>query len=277
MSDPDPRDRLAELVATCGDTLPPDLGCALIAADEQGLSADHADATLAALDALGERLHLPARCSPYEAIARLNHFLFTDQGFTGDIETFDDPQNSYLDCVLTRRRGLPILLSVLYISLARRKGFAIDGVGFPGHFLVSPAGVEPRFFVDPFHSGQVLPEEGMRRELVSTVGDLASPRQIDGFLKPTPPRLILVRVMKNLQLSHVRRSAYGRALQAIDRLLILGPEFHDERRRRGLLLDWLERTDEAIAAYEDYLTHVPDAPDADRVRASIHRLRTELT
>ena len=70
---------------------------------------------------------------------------------------------------LARRRGLPILLSVVYIEVARRHGVGIDGIGFPGHFIVSPRGVEPRFFIDPFHKGLILrPERLLQRHCEGT-------------------------------------------------------------------------------------------------------------
>src|SRR5450755_4022683 len=52
-------------------------------------------------------------------------------GFAGNRERYDDPDNSMLDLVLARRRGLPILLSVVYIEVARRGGIPLAGVGLP--------------------------------------------------------------------------------------------------------------------------------------------------
>ena len=58
-----------------------------------------------------------------------------------------------LDLVLARRRGLPILLSVVYIEVARRAGIELAGVGLPGHFVVGHFGTYPRLLLDPFAGG----------------------------------------------------------------------------------------------------------------------------
>jgi regulator of sirC expression with transglutaminase-like and TPR domain len=74
-------------------------------------------------------------------------------GFVGDQEHYDDPGNSMLDLVLRQRRGLPILLSVVYVEVARRAGIQIAGVGLPGHFVVGHFGTDPPVLLDPFAGG----------------------------------------------------------------------------------------------------------------------------
>src|ERR687885_532557 len=64
-------------------------------------------------------------------------------GFAGDREEYDHPDNSMLDRVLERRRGLPILLSVVYVAVAERAGVPLGGVGLPGHFVVGHFGARP--------------------------------------------------------------------------------------------------------------------------------------
>ena len=70
----------------------------------------------------------------------LNRFLFAEQGFAGNREHYEDPRNSFLNEVLDRCAGIPITLSLVYIEVARRAGVDVDGVGFPGHFLVKHGG-----------------------------------------------------------------------------------------------------------------------------------------
>ena len=77
------------------------------------------------------------------AIATLNAYLYEELGFSGNREHYDDPRNSFLNEVLDRRTGIPISLAVIYLEVARRAGLRIEGVNFPGHFLVrlpAPAG-----------------------------------------------------------------------------------------------------------------------------------------
>src|SRR3954469_19436689 len=69
-------------------------------------------------------------------IATLNAYLYEELGFSGNREHYDDPRNSFLNEVLDRRTGIPISLAVIYLEVARRAGVRIEGVNFPGHFLV---------------------------------------------------------------------------------------------------------------------------------------------
>ena len=95
-------------------------------------------------------------------MARVAIHLFGEGRLQGDVETYDDPQNSDLPQVLARKRGLPILLSIVMLGVARRLELPLAGVSFPGHFLVGPtpgalaaAGIDAArpFWIDPFHGG----------------------------------------------------------------------------------------------------------------------------
>src|SRR3954470_16744110 len=115
---------------------------------------------LATLDGLGAEvasvLDGLARTPRAEALA-LSHVLGTVHGFTGDTEQYDRPENSMLNRVLERQRGLPILLSVVYIETARRADVALAGVGLPGHYVVAHFGGVVPLLLDPFSGGVEIP------------------------------------------------------------------------------------------------------------------------
>src|SRR5512136_170599 len=46
--------------------------------------------------------------------------LVRDCEFTGNRDDYNDPENSFLDSVMTRRLGIPISLSVLTMEVGRR-------------------------------------------------------------------------------------------------------------------------------------------------------------
>jgi len=242
---------------------------ALLAAAEQ--TAVSADDILAALDDLASRIRIPPGAGAYEAIARINHRLFTELGFTGDREDYYAPHNSFLDKVIERRRGLPILLSVVYLEVARRVNVAVQGVGFPGHFIVSPEPQdgEPRFYVDPFHGGAIR----RRDQLLVRLEEMQLPKErTDDFLAPTTNRQILLRMTYNLKGSYVRRRRTRDALRQIDQILALAPERVEEQRDRGLLLIELRELEQAAQALRLYLDARPDADDAE----PLAHLLTEL-
>jgi regulator of sirC expression with transglutaminase-like and TPR domain len=166
-----------------------------------------AHGALAKLDALGAELaRAAARSSsdPAGVALACGHLLGADHGFDGDRGGYDDPDNSMLDLVLTRRRGLPILLSVVYIEVARRAGIPLRGIGLPGHFVVAHFGADPPVLLDPFDRGRVLN------------GPVAN-----DLLRPWQPHEIAMRMLNNLVAAFERRSNLGAAIRAASMRLSL--------------------------------------------------------
>jgi regulator of sirC expression with transglutaminase-like and TPR domain len=126
---------------------------ALAAEFQPGVDADGA---LAALDQLarGAARSIPEEAGLASRVEGLIAFLSDEAGFRGNQQRYDDPRNSYLDVVLERRIGIPITLAIVYSEVARRLGLELQGVSFPGHFLLrTPA--EPPLVVDAFHGARL--------------------------------------------------------------------------------------------------------------------------
>lgn len=69
-------------------------------------------------------------------------------------------ESSLLPEVLRRRRGLPIMLSLVWSAVAARAGLTVHGIALPGHFIVAVGGPEPGdeyVLADPFHGGGCSP------------------------------------------------------------------------------------------------------------------------
>jgi len=218
--------RFAELVQGDPRAVPLDQ-CAL--AISAVLRSRPTDDALAALDDL-------ARRCPEATFPALRAHVFDDLGFVGDRTDYDNPRNSFLDVVLERRRGLPILLATVMIELGRRIGVPVVGVGMPMHFLVRSAD-DDAAFVDPF-SGQPLDREGARDRFETLArGQLAWDER---HLVPTPARLMIVRMLTNLGASYERRhDRLGVALVAKMRAAIpeLAPSATTQAVRLGAVLN----------------------------------------
>ena len=194
--------------------------------------------------------------APDSAMHTLSQFLFEDQGFTGNTDDYDDLRNSFLNQVLERRTGIPITLAVVYIEVARRAGIQVEGVNFPGHFLLRfPFGPRSDYdaavFVDPFHGGSVLSETDCRSLLRRHAGDTVefSPT----LLAPATKQQILARMLRNLKRLYVRQRSFSQGRAITDLLLVLDPLALDELRDRGLLSFHLDDYAAATNDLERYL------------------------
>ncbi|MGO9751478.1 MAG: transglutaminase family protein [Solirubrobacteraceae bacterium] len=192
----------AELAATPATTL--DVLALALAAEFRDVDVPGA---LSTLDVLGAELsHDAGRtgAAPDDLAHACAQLLGATHGFAGDRQRYDHPVNSMLDVVLSRRRGLPILLSVVYIEVARRAGIALGGVGLPGHFVVAHFGTDPPLLLDPFAGGRTV-----RADVAL---DLIRPWRADE---------IAMRMLNNLAATYQRRGDLGAALRAASMRLAL--------------------------------------------------------
>jgi len=149
--------------------------------------------------------------------------LFNELGFRGNTSDYYDPQNSFLHQVLDRRLGIPISLSVLYISVARRLGVDARGVGFPGHFLVRVQSPDDagKLIMDPFNGGHSLNTEQLSELLTRRNG--AGAKLEKTMLEPISNMAILTRMLFNLAGIYGQRNDWSRSLAVLERLAVLDP------------------------------------------------------
>jgi regulator of sirC expression with transglutaminase-like and TPR domain len=245
---------------------------ALLIAAEEYPDLDMA-AYLTLLARMGEELRLRTRDvrSAASALETLNHYLFDELGFAGNLEEYYDPRNSYLNEVLDRRTGIPISLSTVYMAVARHGGLPISGVGFPGHFLVKVASGGEEIVLDPFNRGAILTEADCQKLLdQATAGRARFSREL---LRATGTKAILARMLTNLKGVYSATRQYAKALSCVERILLLTPDSVREIRDRGLLLAQMQRTEEAIRELTRYLKLTPAPEDADRVKEQVRALR----
>src|SRR6201999_4276238 len=99
--------------------------------------------------------------------AHLADYMHRDCGLTGDEKTYYDPRNSFLPQVLVRKKGIPISLAVIYITVGRGAGLHLTGVSFPAHFLIGAYRTQhrdtlPDYFIDPFRPAKLLTSDDCR-------------------------------------------------------------------------------------------------------------------
>ena len=176
----------------------PDLAelCLLIGAEaDPALDGEASDLAQIELDRLAGLLPFGLG-TPLEWASALHRVLAAGHGFQGSPADYGRLESSLLQEVLRRRRGLPILLSVVWIEVARRAGAAVYGVGLPGHFVVGLGDPEgDHVLVDPFEGGRVLSEEDTGLLVAGTTGAALTP----SMLAPADPLEIVQRVLNNIR------------------------------------------------------------------------------
>ena len=208
-----------------------------------------------------------------ERIAILNQFLFDELGFAGDGDNFFDPKNSVLSTVIDRRLGIPITLSVIYIELGRRMGVPLQGVSFPGHFLVMLSVGHGAVVLDPYSAGASLELEDLEHLLHQVdPSDQWERSPIPELLVPASPTEILVRMLRNLKGIYWKAQDLIAGITIQNMLLEIDSDLTIERRDRGILNQRLGHTPAALQDFSDYLESEPNAVDAELIRARIVEL-----
>jgi regulator of sirC expression with transglutaminase-like and TPR domain len=158
----------------------------------------------------------------FAEIRALNRVLFQELGFRGNDDDYYDPRNSFLHEVIERRVGIPITLSVLYMEVARRAGVHVDGVSFPGHFLVRYDRDDSSVIIDPFRMGVTLDADELEALLKRARGPEVE--LTAESLAPATKREILLRMLTNLAHIYRDRGDSPRMLQILERMYVLDPE-----------------------------------------------------
>jgi regulator of sirC expression with transglutaminase-like and TPR domain len=213
----------------------------------------------------------PARVDPdrYARVLAMNDYLFGELRFVGNEVHYEDPRNSFLNEVLDRRTGIPITLALLYMEVARRAGLHVEGINFPGHFLLRcPArrGLQysEDLIIDAYHGGALLSEDACRELLRRHAGDgQTSQRYLRGHA--TKPQ-ILARMLLNLKRTYVHMHSYPQARDMTELLLAVDPSATTELRDRGLLAYQLKDFSAALRDLQAYLqlSAKADVDEGDR-------------
>jgi regulator of sirC expression with transglutaminase-like and TPR domain len=227
------------------------------------------------------RTQLAAGGGAEEKLIALNDFFFGELGFAGNVDAYYDPRNSYLNEVIDRRTGIPISLSILYIELGRRIGLPLEGVSFPGHFLVRLRLRGGMLVLDAFAGGAPQSEDELRERLARVVPQAATggipveALPLEQFLEPASHRQILARMLRNLKTIYRDADEPAQLLAVLNRILVVTPDASAELRDRGLVYQRLECWQPALADLAAYVEREPDAADREEMGLQVMTLRAQ--
>ena len=201
----------------------------------------------------------------------MTEYLYSDLGYSGNVDNYYDPRNSYLNEVMDRRVGIPITLSIVYLELAQRLDLDAQGIAFPGHFLVAVSDGESEMIVDAFDRGASVPRATFVERLNERVVSETSPQALESVLTVAPKSIILLRQLRNLKAIYAKQGDIEKTLSIINHMLTIDSDLLPELTERAALYDTLGHARGAVDDYRRALTHIPVGEEHEDI---LQRLRT---
>jgi regulator of sirC expression with transglutaminase-like and TPR domain len=191
--------------------------------------------------------------------------------YRGDRVNYDDLQNADLMRVIDRRQGLPVALAILYIHAARSQGWSVEGVNFPGHFVIRLFHDGKAAILDPFDGGLMLETGDLRQRLKTAIGEAAElqPSHYAGIGN----RDILLRLQNNIKVRLIQDGNLARAAAVVERMLLIAPGAAPFWREAGLIHSRLGNLLAAKLALSRFL----EIADNDAQRHQAARLLQDIT
>ncbi len=232
---------------------------------------------LARLDQLAEEVkdRLANETAPLVLLDELVNTLYVRRKMSGNQKAYYDPRNCFLNDVLDRGLGIPLTLGIVMLEVGWRLGLPLEGVSFPGPFLVRYKGEALDLLIDPFDGGKLRFEDEAQELLDGVYGGVVQLK--DSFLRKADRRDMLLRLLTHLKGVYVNVGDHERALAAVERILLVTPTAPAANRSRGVLLARMGCHEAAAEQLGEYLRDSPGAADTQRVEQMLRDLRAGIT
>ena len=221
------------------------------------------------VDSMAGSIEWEPSTSEAERFTKLNSFLFEQSGYHGSRTDYYRASNSHIDSVISDREGLPITLSVLYMSLAKRLDLNVVGVGLPGHFVVRHEPDEgDHQMVDVFDRGKFLSRNSATVMVFRNTGRQPKPSAFDAAKHAD----ILSRMLNNLRAIAESNDDTEAMLRYSEVMVVLAPDDPALRGMRGIMRHRLGRKQAALDDLDHIIEQSPEGIDLDQIRRIRDRL-----
>ena len=215
---------------------------------------------------------------PANLVTLINGVFFNELNFKGDVNTYENPQNLYINNVIDARKGIPISLALIYSEICNRVGLDVQVIGLPGHVICrynyysdKNATTKSTLLIDVFNNGRVISERDCNVIIKNTFG--AKKDLLPHYLSSLTPRQILMRILLNLKTTYLRQGNDEDALRIIQLKLSMFYWDLDEIRDRGMIYERLGQNELAIQDLQQYVAHRSEARDIDMVKKVLKSLQ----
>ncbi|MCZ4281225.1 transglutaminase-like domain-containing protein [Kiloniella laminariae] len=251
----------------------------LAVGDQEEISLDRYRDHLECLVADTRRLieQLPTRDGPprlTDCLQAIGTVLYDLHGYSGDKDNYNNLENANFLNVIDRRKGLPIVLGILYIHIARSLGWNIDGLNFPGHFLLRFNHGKDREIIDPFDKGTIRNSFWLRDTLKEYLGEGSELKT--EYCRKVSNRSILLRLQNNVKIRLIEAEDPEKALAVLDQMLLIAPKEASIWREAGMMQAYLNNMVAAIHSLEHYLMIEEDPRGHPEAARLLQKLKTQL-
>ncbi len=203
----------------------------------------------------------------FDAFVRL---FYQQWQFQGDSDSYFSSDNAFIDKVLTRKKGTPLSLGAIFLYLARKLGFPVEGVAFPTQFLLKVTWPEQTpCYLNPFN-GEYVDQSTLRAWLIGHDGPLAKLKP--EHLKTADNATVIGRWLAVIKSALLREERYSLALKCTDLALTFVPDDPYEIRDRGFIYQQLDCFQIAKSDFEFFIDQCPEDPAADLLKSQIQAL-----
>ena len=215
----------------------------------------------------------------------LRQLLVVRHEYRGEEKNGDDPRTNNMMDVITRRRGSPILLGILYLHVAQAAGWAMIAVDIAGHFLLRLSARDGQILIDPFRAGQPcliqeIQEEFMEDDNVLNELDFFdqenSTELVDALARPLSSREVLLRLEHGIKRNLLAQDKIDPAISTLQSMLLFAPQQEDLWREIGYLQAERGHLRAAITALEVVGDIAGDHTPPNQTKGVLRELRMRL-
>ncbi len=211
---------------------------------------------------------------PTQIIELINEYMFKEQEFKANIHDYQNPLNNFLNIVIEKKIGIPITLSIIYITLAQSVNFILYPVNFPRHFLVKymlDDANHNEIIIDPFNKGRIMDDYALKNLI-----DSFFPNQNIPLTKKLVEKAnlsqVMIRILNNLKDSFFEIQEFDKLNIANEMIFAIDPKNTYAIRDKGVILQEKD-PEKSLELLNTYLELEPEANDADIVLKIIKSIR----
>lgn len=211
---------------------------------------------------------------PTQIIELINEYMFKEQEFKANIHDYQNPLNNFLNIVIEKKIGIPITLSIIYITLAQSVNFILYPVNFPRHFLIKYVlddANHNEIIIDPFNKGRIMDDYALKNLI-----DSFFPNQNIPLTKKLVEKAnlsqVMIRILNNLKDSFFEIQEFDKLNIANEMIFAIDPKNTYAIRDKGVILQEKD-PEKSLELLNTYLELEPEANDADIVLKIIKSIR----